>query len=122
MIKRILTLVRDLIIMFLAGQTEAGSVEVQPARDNQFKATNCRWGGSLLPSHFTSFTDNLELCNALKNLIKKVPSKAASLLAKGKKSLKTKSGFVQFTLNQYNITAVPQNNLAHFYVRILQKA
>ena len=102
MIKRILTLVRDLIIMFLAGQTEAGSVEVQPARDSQFKATNCRWGGSLLPSHFTSFTDNLELCNALKNLIKKVPPKAVSLLAKGKKSLKTKSGFVQFTLNQYS--------------------
>ena len=46
MIKRILTLVRDLIIMFLAGQTEAGSVEVQPARDSQLKATNCRWGGS----------------------------------------------------------------------------
>ena len=101
MIKRILTLVSDLIIMFLAGQTEAGSVEVQPARDSQFKATNCRWGGSLLPSHLTSLKDNLELCNALKNLIKKVPPKAVSLLAKGKKSLKTKSGFVQFTLNQY---------------------
>jgi hypothetical protein len=100
--KRILTSVHELIIMFLAGQTEAGSVEVQPARDSQFKATNCRWGGSNnLPSHFTSFTDNLELCNALKNLIKKVPPKAVSLLAKGKKSLKTKSGFVQFTLNQY---------------------
>jgi len=100
-IKRILTLVSDLIIMFLAGQTKAGSVEVQLARDSQFKATNCRWGGSLLPSHFTSFIDNLKLCNAFKNLIKKVPPKAASLLAKGKKSLKTKSGFVQFTLNQY---------------------
>ncbi len=89
MIKRILTLVSDLIIMFLAGQTEAGSVEVQPARDSQFRATNCRWGGSLLPSHFTSFSDNLELCNALKNLIIRVTPKAASLLAKGKKSLLT---------------------------------
>ena len=87
--KRNLTMMGELIRMILAGQTEAGSVEVQPARDSQFKATNCRWGGSLLPSHFTSFTDNLELCNALKNLIKRVPPKAASLLAKGKKSLLT---------------------------------
>ncbi|MBN1683513.1 ImmA/IrrE family metallo-endopeptidase, partial [Candidatus Bathyarchaeota archaeon] len=29
--------------------------------------------------------------------------KAVSLFAKGKKSLKTKSGFVQFTLNQYKL-------------------
>ena len=50
--KRILTLVSEMMIMFLAGKTEAGSVEVQPARDSQFKAMNCRWGGSLLPSHF----------------------------------------------------------------------
>ena len=85
MIKRILTLVRDLIIMFLAGQTEAGSVEVQPARDNQFKATNCRWGGSLLPSHFTSFTDNLELCNALKNLIKESRRRRLHYLPKARK-------------------------------------
>ncbi len=63
--KRTLTLVSNLIIMFLAGQTEAGSVEVQPARDSQFRATNCRWGGSNnLPSHFASFNDNLEPCNA----------------------------------------------------------
>ena len=33
--------------MVLAGETEACSVEVQPARDNQLKATNCRRGGSL---------------------------------------------------------------------------
>ena len=79
----------ELTRMILVGQTEAGSVEVQPARDSQPNATNCRWGGSLLPSHFTSFADNLELCNALKNLIKRVPPKAVSLLAKGKKSLKT---------------------------------
>jgi hypothetical protein len=87
--------------MFLAGKTEAGSVEVQPARDSRLKATNCRWGGSLLPSHFKSFKDNLELCNALKKPNKTAPPKAASLRAKGKKSLKTKSGFVQLTLNQY---------------------
>ena len=85
MIKRILTLVRDLLIMFLAGQTEAGSVEVQPARDSQSKATNCRWGGSLLPSHFTSFTDNLELCNALKNLMKRSRRRRHHYLPKARK-------------------------------------
>jgi hypothetical protein len=31
-----------------AGETEAGSVEVQPARDNQPKATNCRGDGGLI--------------------------------------------------------------------------
>jgi len=46
--KRILTLVSELIIMLLAGETETGSVEVQPARDSQLKATNCRWDGSLI--------------------------------------------------------------------------
>ena len=70
MIKGILTLMGKLMIMLLAGKTEAGSVEVQPARDSRLKATNCRWGGSLLPSHFINFADNSELCNALKNLIK----------------------------------------------------
>ena len=62
--KSILTSASELIIMLLAGKTEAGSVEVQPARDSQLKATNCRWGGSLLPSHFTIAKDNSELCNA----------------------------------------------------------
>ena len=28
------------------GKIKAGSAEVQPARDSQLKATNCRWGGS----------------------------------------------------------------------------
>jgi len=32
--------------MRLVGQTEAGSVEVQPARDSRLRATNCRWDGS----------------------------------------------------------------------------
>jgi len=64
-IKRILTSASELIIMLLAGKTEAGSVEVQPARDSQLKVTNCRWdGGYNLPSHFTNFADNSELCNA----------------------------------------------------------
>jgi len=59
--------------MLLAGKTEAGSVEVQPARDSQPKATNCRWDGSLLPSHFTNLADNSELCNALKKPDKIAP-------------------------------------------------
>jgi len=48
--KRILTLMSELIIMLLAGKTEAGSAEEQLARDSQLKATNCRGGGSLTPA------------------------------------------------------------------------
>jgi len=89
--KRILTIMSELITMTLVGQTEAGSVEVQPARDSRLNATNCRWDGSYnLPSHFKNHKDNSELCNALKNLIKRVPPEAAALFAEGKKSLFTK--------------------------------
>ena len=87
--KRILTFTNELIRMALAGETEAGSVEVQPARDSRFKATNCRWDGGLLPSHFTSFQNNSELCDALKNLIRTAPPKAGSVFAEGRKSLLT---------------------------------
>ena len=81
MIKRILTSVSDLTIMLLAGKTEAGSVEVQPARDSLPRATNCRWDGSYnQPSHFTNLTDNSELWNALKNLIKQPAKGGLSLL------------------------------------------
>ncbi len=48
--KSILTQMIKSMKISLAGETEAGSVEVQPARDNQFKATNCRWGGSYTPT------------------------------------------------------------------------
>lgn len=37
---------KKLTRILLVGQTEAGSAEVQPARDSQLKATNCRWDGS----------------------------------------------------------------------------
>ena len=84
--KRILTLVSELIIMLLAGKTEAGSVEVQPARDSQLKATNCRWDGSYnMPSHLLSCTDNSELCNALKNLIKQPRQRRVQYLPKAGK-------------------------------------
>jgi len=36
--------------MVLAGKTEVGSAEVQPARDSQLNATNCRWDGSYMPA------------------------------------------------------------------------
>jgi len=62
--KRSLTVTSKSITIVLVGETEAGSAEVQPARDNQSKATNCRWGGGLLPSHFMSFSDNSEPCYA----------------------------------------------------------
>jgi hypothetical protein len=84
--KLILTLVSEMIIMLLAGQTEAGSVEVQPVRDSQFKATNCRWDGSYnLPSHSTNFADNSELCNALKNLIEQPRQRRVQYLPKAGK-------------------------------------
>ncbi len=66
--KRSLTSMSELITIVLAGKTEVGSVEVQPARDNRLNATNCRWGGSLLPSRFMLTKDNSELCHTLKNL------------------------------------------------------
>jgi hypothetical protein len=84
--KRSLTIMSELLTIALAGKTEAGSVEVQPARDSQLKATNCRWDGSYnLPSHFTSFTDNSELCNALKNLIKHSRQRRVQYLPKAGK-------------------------------------
>ena len=83
--KRILTSVSELIIMLLAGQTEAGPVEVQPARDSQLKATNCRWDGGLLPSHFMNFADNSERCYALKNLIKQPRQRRVQYLPKAGK-------------------------------------
>ena len=46
--KRILTIMKKLTRILLVGQTEAGSAEVQPARDNQLKATNCRGDGGLI--------------------------------------------------------------------------
>ena len=48
--KRSLTIIEELTRIPLVGETEAGSAEVQPARDNQLKATNCRWDGSYTPA------------------------------------------------------------------------
>ena len=48
--KRHLTEIERPMIMLLAGETDAGSAEVQPARDSQTKATNCRRDGSYTPA------------------------------------------------------------------------
>jgi hypothetical protein len=48
--KRSLTVIEEATTIPLVGQTEAGSAEEQPARDNQPKATNCRWDGSYKPA------------------------------------------------------------------------
>ena len=53
--KRILTLMSELIIMLLAGETEAGSAEAQLTRDSQPGVTDYRMGGRFQighPAHF----------------------------------------------------------------------
>ena len=52
--------------ILVVGQTEAGSAEVQPARDNQPKATNGRWDGRQnRPPHYSN-KPHSESCYALK--------------------------------------------------------
>jgi hypothetical protein len=46
-----LTEIENPLIMRLAGETDAGSAQVQPARDSRTKATNGRGGGSLYICH-----------------------------------------------------------------------
>ena len=48
--KRILTIMIKLTRILLVGETEAGSAEVQPVRDSQLKATNCRRDGGYTPA------------------------------------------------------------------------
>ena len=45
MIKRLLTIIDPTTTMPPSGETEVGSVEVQPTRDNQLGVTDYRWGG-----------------------------------------------------------------------------
>ena len=47
LVERNLTKTEQLTKMLSAGETEATSAEEHLARDNQPKATNCRWGGQL---------------------------------------------------------------------------
>ena len=101
--KRSLTLMSELITIALVGQTEAGSAEVQPARDNQLKATNwgsqtqkkafgnpCRWGGSFtLAIPFYELLRQFGALLCLKKPDKTAPPKADSVSAEGRKSLLT---------------------------------
>ena len=65
---RVLTDMNKTMIMFLVGKTEAGSAEVQPARDSRTKATDGRRGdGLMLSSHFPQY--HPEPSYALKNLL-----------------------------------------------------
>ena len=89
MMKRILTSVSELTIMFLAGKTEAGSVEVQPARDSWFKATNYRWGNSLTSVIPFYEQGQFRALKCLKKPDKNSLLKAVSLFAESSKSLKT---------------------------------
>ena len=50
-----LTIIEEIITMPLAGKTEAGSAEVQPARDSRLGVTDYRMGGRFQvgrPAHF----------------------------------------------------------------------
>ncbi len=74
----------------IAGETDASSAEEQLARDNQSKATNCRWGGCLssaIPFYDSQRQFRALLC--LKKPDKIVPPKADSIPAESRKSLLT---------------------------------
>ena len=85
----ILTLTSKLITMLLADETEAGSVEVQLARDSRFKATNCRWDGGLATIPFYEFPGQFRALLCLKKPDKTAPPKAGSVSAEGRNSLLT---------------------------------
>ncbi len=88
--KRILTIMKKLTRILLVGETEVGSAEVQPARDNQLKATNCRWGGSYTPAiPFYKLQRQFRALLCLKKPDKTAPPKAGSVSAEGRKSLLT---------------------------------
>jgi len=53
--KRSLTITEELIRVQLAGKMEAGSAEVQPARDSQPGVTDYRMGGRFQTDHPTHF-------------------------------------------------------------------
>ena len=87
--KRCLTGMIESLKILLAGQTEAGSAEAQPARDSRPKATNGRWGGSYTPAAPYIESGLFGVLQCLKKPDKIVPPKADSVSAKGRKSLLT---------------------------------
>ena len=93
----------ELATILLAGETKAGNAEVQLARDSRFKAMNCRWGGRLIPAiPFCQTQSQFSILTCLKKPNKKSPAKGGFLVTEEKKSLKIKSRFILFTLNQYS--------------------
>ena len=89
--KRSLTKMKKPAKMVLVGKTEAGSVEIQPARDSQLKATNCRWDGRhIIAIPFYALQKQFRALSCLKKPDKTAPPKAGSMLAEGKESLLTK--------------------------------
>ena len=80
--KRILTSVSELTIMFLADKTEAGSVEVQPARDSRFKATNYRWGDSLTSATPFHERGQFRALKCLKKPNKKSPAEGGFIICR----------------------------------------
>ena len=84
--KRSLTKMMELTTMILVGQTEAGSVEVQPARDSQLNAMNCRWGGRLIPAiPFCRGQSQFSVLTCLKKPNKKSPAKGGFLITEENK-------------------------------------
>ena len=53
MIKRWWTIIAPMTTMKSTGETEVGSAEVQPIRDNQLGVTDYRWGGPFCTAHPT---------------------------------------------------------------------
>lgn len=76
--KRHLTESEKILIMLLAGETDAGDAEVQPARDSRTRATNCRGGGSYTPAipFVRRPADDSEPSYAFENLLPKASLRA----------------------------------------------
>ena len=79
--RRALTLMSELATILLAGETEAGNAEVQPARDSRFKAMNCCWGGRLIPViPFCQTQSQFSVLKCLKKPDKKSPVKGGFII------------------------------------------
>ena len=88
--KRFLTLMIELLRIALVGETDASSAEEQLARDNQPKATNCRWDGSYTPAiPFYNFQRQFRAWLCLKKPDKTALPKAGSVSVEDRKSLLT---------------------------------
>ena len=85
--KTVLTKTENLTRMLVVGEMEAGSAEVQPARDSRLKATNCRWAGSYTTASPSYEQGQFRALLCLKKPDKTAPPKAGSVSAKGRNSL-----------------------------------